>query len=174
MRRVKQFFRCITAKLTEEDKKIINEYLNENEINLLYKLPVYDIKHCVSVAMDIKTNESEDKLIKNNINYKELIRIALLHDIGKSYKILNPFDKSILVLSNKFTKGRIKKYENKSRKIYIYFNHGKEGYKILKGNEYSEEFLKVIRDHHDYSKNNKWLEIIRKYDDMNWQAKFEL
>lgn len=167
MGRVKQFFRSITAKLTIEDKEFIQSYLNKKEIDLIYKLPIYDIKHCINVAKDISTNENKKDLIKQGIDYNELIKSALLHDIGKSIKPLNPIYKSILVLSNKFTKGKIKKFEDKSRKIYIYFNHGKEGYKILKGNDYSEEFLEVIRDHHDYSNKSNWLDIIRKYDDRN-------
>lgn len=167
MGRIKQFLKCITAKLTNEDKKFINEYLSKDESELLYKLPVYDIKHCVNVARDIKLNETEDSVSEKNIEYNKLIKSALLHDIGKSYKPLNPIDKSILVLLSKFTKGKIKKFEHKSKNIYIYFNHGKEGYKILKVNDYSEEFLSVVRDHHDYSKTNSWLEIIRKYDDKN-------
>ena len=167
MGRVKQFFRCISAKITEEDINLIKNYLNEDEIELLYKLPIYDIKHCVNVARDILFNEMKENIDKINIDYIELIRSALLHDIGKAYKPLNPIDKSILVLANKFTKGKIKKYEDKSKKIYIYFNHGKEGYNMLKGKYYSEEFLSIIRDHHDYSKNSKWLDIIREYDDVN-------
>ncbi len=167
MSRVKQFFRCLTARLDDEDKEIIEKYLSSKEKKLLYKLPVYDIKHCVNVAKDIKNNEKEEDLLKINIDFTKLIKSALLHDIGKSFKPLNPIDKSILVILNKVTKGSIRKYEDKSRSIYIYFNHGKEGYKILKGNDYSEEFLKIIRDHHDYSEISEWLKILRKYDDMN-------
>lgn len=167
MGRVNQFFKCITAKLTEDDKKFISEYLSEGECKLIFKLPVYDIKHCVNVARDIKINESKESMDSIGLNYDEVIKSALLHDIGKAYKPLNPIDKSVLVLLSKFTKGKIKKFEDKSRKVYIYFNHGKEGYEMIKGNDYSEEFLKIVKEHHNYSKTNKWLELIRKYDDRN-------
>ncbi len=167
MGRINQFFKCITARLTNEDKNFISEHLSGNECKLIYNLPVYDIKHCINVARDIKLNESEKSMAAIGLDYNEVIKSAILHDIGKSYKPLNPIDKSILVLLSKFTKGKIKKFEDKSRKIYIYFNHGKEGYEMIKGNDYSEEFLKIIRDHHDYRTTNKWLEVIRKYDDRN-------
>lgn len=167
MSRVNQFFRCLIARLNQDDKRIIEKYLSDKEQKLLYKLPVYDIKHCVNVASDVIKGEKEEELLKKNIDFTELVRAALLHDIGKSIKPLNPIDKSLLVILNKITKGRIKKYEDKSRKIYIYFNHGKEGYKLLIGNHYSEEFLNLIRDHHDYEIENQWLKILRKYDDMN-------
>lgn len=167
MGRVNQFFKCITAKLTEEDKNFISEYLSEDECKLIFKLPVYDIKHCVNVARDIKLNESKQSMASIGLNYDQVIKSALLHDIGKAYKPLNPIDKSVLVLLSKFTKGKIKKFEDKSRKIYIYFNHGKEGYEMIKGNDYSEEFLKIVKEHHNYSTTNKWLKLIRKYDDRN-------
>lgn len=167
MGRIKQFIRCVAAKITEDDKRLIREYLDKGEVALLYKLPVYDMKHCINVARSIIENENEEYLIKKGINYKELVKSALLHDIGKSVRPLNPVDKSILVLLSKFTRGSIRKYEGKSKKIYIYFNHGKEGYKLIKGNDYSEEFLSVVRNHHDYSVSNEWLSILRKHDDMN-------
>lgn len=167
MKRIKQFLRCITARLTEEDKDFIKKYLNSREIELLKKLPIYDVKHCINVAKSIIDNEKKEDIDKIFINYNELIRSALLHDIGKGFKTLNPIEKSILVIGDKLTKGNIKKYEKINDKVYIYYNHGQEGYNLLKDKKYSEEFLNIIRDHHNYNKNNEWLNIIRKYDDMN-------
>lgn len=167
MNRVKQFIRCLTAKINEEDYIFINQYLSEKETELLYKLPIYDIKHCINVARDIRDNENKVELNNIKLNYNEVIKSGLLHDVGKSIRPLNPVEKASLVLLSKFTGGRIKRHQNKSKRIYIYFNHGEEGYKLLNKNEYSKEFLYVVRYHHDYSKNDSWLNLLRKYDDMN-------
>ncbi|GAA0778759.1 HD domain-containing protein [Clostridium subterminale] len=167
MNRVKQFINCIFAKITKKDVKFINDYLDEYEKNLLYKLPVYDVKHSVNVAREIYINESEEEIKKNNLNYKEVVKSAILHDVGKVHMPLNPVDKSILVLLNHFTKTKIKRYSDRNSKIYIFFNHGEEGYKILKEKGYNKEFLNVIRNHHNYKVQNKWLDILRKYDDRN-------
>lgn len=167
MSRIKQFIKCLFAKINEKDRKFINEYLDEKEKLLFYKLPVYDVKHSVNVAKDIFNNEPIYKLDKININKDEIIKSAILHDIGKLYNPLNPIDKSLLVLLNSFTKGKIKKYSGKSSKIYIFFNHGEEGYKMLSGKKYSNEFLYTIRNHHNYTEKSKWLDILRKYDDRN-------
>ena len=167
MNRAKQFINCIFAKITEEDVEFINKYLNESEKKLLYKLPVCDMKHSINVARDIQKNESKDKIEKNNLNYEEVIKSAILHDIGKAHKPLSPIDKSILVLLNYFTKTKIKKYSNKNSKIYIFFNHGEEGYKTLSEKGYNKEFLNTIRNHHNYKIENNWLNILRKYDDKN-------
>lgn len=167
MNRVKQFINCVFAKITKEDREFINNYLDENEKKLLYKLPVYDLKHSVNVARDIYTNESEEEIKKNNLNHKEIVKSAILHDVGKIHTPLNVIDKSILVLLNNITKTKIKKYSDRNSKIYIFYNHGEEGYKILKGKGYDKEFLNIIRNHHNYKIQNKWLDILRKYDDRN-------
>lgn len=159
MGRIKQFIKCITAKINEDDLNFIEKYLNGDEKKIINRLAIYDMKHCINVARDIESN----------IKYEDinLIKCALLHDIGKVKKILNPIDKSIIVILNKLTKGNLKKYENINKKIYIFYNHGEEGYKILKDKGYDEKFLNVIRYHHDYSKTGHWIEIIRKYDNKN-------
>jgi len=167
MNRVKQFVSCVFAKITKKDMEFISNYLDENEKKLLYKLPVYDLKHSINVARDIYINESEEEIKKNNLNHKEIIKSAILHDVGKIHTPLNVIDKSILVLLNNITKTKIKKYSDRNSKIYIFYNHGEEGYKILKGKGYDKEFLNIIRNHHNYKIQNKWLDILRKYDDRN-------
>lgn len=159
MGRIRQFIRCITAKINEDDIKFIEKYLDKNEKELINKLAVYDIKHCINVAKDIVANEK--------CKDANLIKCALLHDIGKINKTLNPIDKSIIVILNKITKCNLKKYENKNEKIYIFYNHGEEGYKLLKDRNYDEKFLNTVRYHHDKSKKDIWIDIIRKFDNKN-------
>ena len=48
--------------------------------------------------------------------------VALLHDVGKGEFGLNLVEKSVLVLLNNLTKGKIKKYDN-IKQIDIYYNH---------------------------------------------------
>lgn len=167
MNRVKQLINSIFVKITKKDIEFINNYLDQDEKSLLYKLPVYDVKHSINVARDIYINESKEEIEKNNLNYKEVVKSAILHDIGKVYTPLNSIDKAILVLLNWVTKTRIKKYSDRNSKVYIFFNHGEEGYKILKQKGYDKEFLNTIRNHHNYKIRNKWLDILRKYDDRN-------
>lgn len=166
--RVKQFFKAISAKITAEDLNLINEYLNENEIQLFNRLPVYDKKHCINVARDIIKEVDENEFNKNNkdITHNMLIKAALLHDIGKLYRTLNPIDKSILVLLDKATKGNLKNYKT-IKKIHVYYNHGEEGYKLLKDKNYNNKFLEVIKNHHNKEIVCPYTEIIKKYDNRN-------
>jgi putative nucleotidyltransferase with HDIG domain len=166
--RVKQFLKAISAKITEEDLKLVNQFLSHSEIELFNKLPVYDRKHCINVAKDIMNETTEEKFNKYNkeISYRTLIKAALLHDIGKLYKTLNPIDKSILVLLNKATKSKLKNYKG-LKKVHVYYNHGEEGYKLLKDKDYDNKFLDIIKNHHSKDIDCPYVKIIKKYDDKN-------
>lgn len=164
MYRIKQFVKAITAKVTIEDIKFLDKYLNRDEKNLVFKLADYDIKHSINVARSIEKYISLNKLENEPCN--EYVKMGLLHDIGKIYKNLNPIGKGILVIIDKITKGNIRRY-TKNKSIYIYYNHGEEGYKILKDKGYSDEFLDVVRYHHNKCINGEKIDILRKFDNEN-------
>ena len=168
--RIKQFFRAVTAKITYEDLQFIDIYLNHNEKEIFNKLSVYDKKHSINVAKDIKIylkDLSEMEKDKLNIKEKNMIKLGLLHDIGKVYKKLNPIEKSILVLLNSLTKEKIKKYDN-IKAVKVYYRHGEMGFNILKKYNYEEDFLCAVKNHHYYSNNNTLeLKILQKADNNN-------
>jgi putative nucleotidyltransferase with HDIG domain len=91
---------------------------------------------------------------------------ALLHDIGKIEGKLNLIDKSILVVLDRITKGKIKEFKN-LKKVDIYYNHPDKGYNILKNFDYNDRFLYLIRNHHNKSIKDKELEVLIKCDSMS-------
>ena len=160
--RVKQFYWAINCKINKEDLDFLHSNLNKNELKLFYKLSVYDQKHSIKVAYDVKY-----VCKKNNIDSKLLLKAALLHDIGKVYKKLTIIDKSIMVLADNVTKGSIKKFSN-IKKINVYYNHGKIGKDILKDYNYDEKLLYLIENHHNHNViGNIELDILRMCDDRN-------
>lgn len=161
--RVRQFFWAITAKMNSKDIDFIKGYLNYSEIELFNTLTSYEQKHSVSVAIDVK------KVCEaNNINSYDMIRVALLHDIGKSISRLNPIEKSMFVILNKLSKGKMKNIKT-LKKFQNYYNHGEIGYRILKDTgRYDDRFLYIIKNHHNKSiEGDKELEILIKSDDNN-------
>lgn len=162
--RVKQFYWGINSKVSKEDKDFINKYLDKDELNLFNKLKVYDQTHSIRTARDVKAAYSD-----YNIEIEEytFVKVALLHDIGKIEKSLNLIEKSIIVLLDKFTKGKIKNF-SKSKKIDIYYNHGEKGYDILKNYIDNKKILDLIRNHHSNDiKYDKELEILKMCDSKN-------
>lgn len=73
-----------------------------------------------------------------------------------------------MVLLDKFTQGRIKKY-NKWKKVHCYYNHGEIGYELLQQiGGYDKIFLLRIRDHHcEEDKDDEILKILQKWDNRN-------
>lgn len=161
--RVKQFYWSLTSKLDSIDVELINKYLNIKEKELFCSISTYEQKHSIKVAMDvIKLCE------ENNIKNDSLVRAALLHDIGKSFKKLNPIEKSIVVILDKLSKGKLKKFKE-VKQIDVYYNHADKGYNILKNTgNYDERFLYLVKNHHNkHVIGDKELEILKTSDSKN-------
>jgi len=159
--RVKQFYLSIVSKINNEDIDFLEKYLEGYELKLFTKLRNYEQKHSINVAMDVKIT-----CIKRELKSRELIRVALLHDIGKIYSSMNPIDKSIMVILNKITDGKIKKY-NKFKNINIYYNHGDIGYNLLRKYDYNDRFLFLVKNHHNNIIGDIELDLLKECDDRN-------
>lgn len=158
--RVKQFWWSLISSIDENDIKYLNIHLNETEKKLFMKLKKSEQKHCINVAKDV-----EQICFNKNIKCDKLIKAALLHDIGKIKGKLNVFDKSIIVILDYISKGRLGRLKT-IKKINVYYNHGEIGAEILKEYGYEQRFLYLIRNHHNKNiKNDEELEIIRRCDD---------
>ena len=161
--RVKQFVWAITSKFRPIDKKLVDRYLNKEEKKLFNQLRVSDRQHCIRVC-----NDALEKCKHEDIDKNKLAKIALLHDLGKISSSLNIIDKSVIVILNKITKGKLKKY-NLNRKVDTYYNHPKKSVDLLKDiHEYDNEFLEAIEKHH-YKEvgSNLYLKIVKECDDNN-------
>ena len=160
--RVKQFYRSIVCKINVEDIDFLKMYLETYELQLFYKLPICDQKHCINVARDVKLTCNQRK-----VQSIFLIKVALLHDIGKIYSSMNLIDKSIMVIINNITSGKIKVYK-KSKNVNIYYNHGEIGCNLLKKYGYDDRFLFLVKNHHnDDIIEDIELDLLKECDDKN-------
>lgn len=165
MYRVKQFIWAIKSIVEEVDYKFVDKFLSIHERQLFNKLSKSDKHHSIRVSKD-----AIDIIEKSNYDVKleKVAKAALLHDIGKIDAGLNIFEKSIMVILDKASKGKFKKYSN-IKQVDIYYNHPEKGIDLLKKIDiYDKEFLDSIRYHHEVDKsNNIILEIIRESDNRN-------
>lgn len=160
--RVKQFYSGLVAKVDDQDVIFLRTYLSEEEIQLFYKLAVYEQKHCVRVAREVKKLQEEQ-----NIKSDLLVKAAILHDIGKVENRLNIFEKSLLVVLHKLTNGKMR-FMSKSKAVDTFYNHPDKGYEVLKKYGYDEKLLYLIKNHHNYSiYGDKELNILIKSDNNN-------
>ncbi|WP_234124802.1 HD domain-containing protein [Clostridium hydrogenum] len=161
-KRIKQFYNYMTANVDAEDKMYLDKCLNTDERNLFDKLSVHEQKHSINVAKDV-----ENICDKNSMNSSNLVKAALMHDIGKLKAKMNIIEKSIIVILDNISKGRIKRF-TKLEKIYVYYNHPDDGAKILEELNENSRILYLIRNHHNKSiKDDLELSILKICDDRN-------
>ena len=160
--RVKQFYWSMVSKINDEDIEFLKTYLETYELQLFNQLPTYEQKHCINVARDVKLTCNQ-----RDLQWKDLIKVALLHDIGKIYNIMNPIEKAIMVIMHKITNGKIKKYE-KIKNVNMYYNHGEIGYNLLKKYSYDDRFLFLVKNHHNNNiRDDIELDVLKECDDRN-------
>ena len=150
--RIKQFYWAISSFFTKVDEEYLTRYLNKEERALFDNMTKADRQHSIRVAKDAEAYyKSLMKYTENmDISKEEIIKLSLLHDIGKQVYPLNFINKSLVVLLGKFTKNKIKKF-SKFDPVYIYYYHPKEGVRLLKDLGYSSDFLYAIENHHEHS-----------------------
>ena len=166
LKRVRQFYRALTAEISFEDEKYLMTHLNQKEIDLFYKMGLIDQFHSLQVAYTIERLIIEDK---QGINKEFLIRCALLHDIGKINVKTSVWDKVFAVLVTTFLPRLADKLElNGNRAIYIYRNHAElGGQKLQKMGLFQE--AKIIARHHSPPRDDDSpeLKLLRLADDEN-------
>lgn len=163
--RIKQFYQGITAKVTPKDYLFVEECLESNLVELFKKLPLYEQKHSINVALTIKDN------FTNGLTEWEkdiLLKAGLLHDIGKMNTGLNLFTKSLAVVIDKISHSL---GENLSRKISFlegYYNHPEKGRRLLENFKLHNHLLFLVDNHHNYQiKDDKLLDILIRADQQN-------
>ena len=165
-KRVKQFFRALTAKISADDGKYISTHLNADEQKLFFAMSIPDQFHSLQVAYTIERFVIEDK---KDVDREFLIRCALLHDCGRVRGDMSIAGKVFTVLiTNLFPTFADKLERGGNKLIYIYRHHAEIGArKLQKINLYKE--AKIIARHHSPPKSNdaKELKLLRLADEEN-------
>lgn len=154
--RVKQFIQGLLARITNKDKAFINRYLSEQEQEIFFSLRKSEQYHSLKVAYACYKCMPENK---------SLVRVALLHDIGKIGSNLNLINKSLVVMSIKFKIDYQKLPKFLQKAIDYKENHPQIGYQLLKAYPIADCELSLIKNHHNFFKNQtEEMKILQYYD----------
>ena len=134
---------------SKADESFAASYLGSEELSLFNQLPSFEKKHAVTVARRIL----EMALYNPELDPRKLVRLGLLHDIGKIAERNTILTKSLLVLLRYFFPGIYIKLaekgeeDNRFKRYYIHRHHGKVGAEMLERMGESSEIIAIIKKH---------------------------
>lgn len=147
--RLKQFWFGMSANYTGSDEAFARSYLNSQEQALFNQLPRFEKKHAVVVARKMR----QMALYNPELDQRKLVRLGLLHDVGKVLERNSVITKSILVLIRYFLPSiydqlaEIGRTNSHFRRYYIHKHHGAVGAELLEKLGVSAEILMMIKKH---------------------------
>lgn len=164
MRRIKQFIKSFFVKIKPIDYNLLNKYLNQKERELFFKLAKRDQRHSFDTIW---------KLINRGYDEKDLLKFALLHDIGKKEGRINLFNRiSYVILERLWPEYIVKLNIDSKRKsfkngLYCLKNHPRIGADLLAEIGEDQEIIEWVKEHHNLEaiKMNKNLKSLREADD---------
>jgi putative nucleotidyltransferase with HDIG domain len=170
----RRFFCSLFPKLSIGDIEFLRSHLGKQEQILFYRMPLTDQKHCINTAYAVEILAHQ----KGKLNEKMLIKVALLHDIGKvvappslKHRVYSALIECFLPFLIPFLAKRGKKQHASRlcRAVYIKKEHGVLGAELLKELNWGEGPLFLISHHHDEpeEKEQPELTILRTADEAN-------
>ena len=171
---LRRFLFSLFPTLSIGDIEFLRSHLSKQEQILFYRMPRFDQKHCINVAYAAEALAQHTA----KASQKMLVKVALLHDIGKVvdppklrfrvyaalYEMFLPF------LANFLAKhGKKPKSSRLARSLYIKKEHGPIGTELLKELNWGEGPLFLIAHHHDAPQDKELpeLTILRQADEEN-------
>jgi len=147
--RLKQFYFGMFSRYGPADETFARHYLTGEEWALFSQLPGFEKKHAVVVArkmLDLAVYNPE-------LDQQKLVKLGLLHDVGKVAERNSVLSKAWLVILRYFFPGLYDwlaeqgKTRQLLRRFYIHKHHGAVGAEMLARIGVSGEFLSIIKKH---------------------------
>lgn len=156
--RLYQFYRAVTASITEADRQYVEKFLPPEAQKLFWNMSVADQYHSLHVAYTASEIAKFDKC-----DFDLLIRSALLHDIGRKKGSMNVWKKSIAVIVAECFPESAKELGKKnngwlSELMHVYFYHPQIGAEMLETLGMKKEAEIIIR-HHDNTISDDEIEL---------------
>ncbi|GAB6180745.1 HD domain-containing protein [Desulfotomaculum defluvii] len=171
--RVKQFWFAIFSRMSKDDIRFIQKYLDKKEQSLFWQMDRPTQTHCVRVAKTCLLLSSDNH---DSINRTLLIKAALLHDIGKPAKVIRTIDRVFIVLLgalvSKTPRDLLKQINNTGRfakALSAHLEHPQRGAKMAREHNLHPDIIYLIKHHHRETVLSipAELSILKKADELN-------
>lgn len=153
LRRAKQVWSALVARITPEDQLFVAEHLNDQEQELFWQMALVDQYHAIQVAktaMQMAVHHSV-------VDHVALCKAALLHDVGKKQGDISTCDKILTVLVHAISPqlermvarpGKGGQIDNLRHAFYIYGHHACRGARFAAQAGVEPQIIKWISRHH--------------------------
>ncbi len=125
------------------DEEFLKCHLDYKERALFDRLGKKEQNHSISVAKGLSE-------IKDLENHNQLVKVGLLHDVGKSMRPLSIMEKGLFVVAHKVLKKKMKRLASFDG-VASYLYHGERGAEILRRHNVFKNqplFYDVVKTHH--------------------------
>lgn len=147
MRRVRQLISALTAKVSPEEKKWVEEVLSPQLQPLFWEMDNVDQRHCLDVAADAV------RMADPKVDKPLLIQAALIHDCGKRDE-LNIMHRVLIVVITGLLGDRAQRLARQGKKrtlghsLWLFYNHPRRGANLVKSHGGSNALCKLVEEHH--------------------------
>ena len=145
--RAGQFLHLLTAKRKREHRKFVYEILDPSMAALFFRMSDPDQSHSVRVFQTLVDQGEEDD---------DLLKAALLHDVGKSLHPLRAWERSLVVVMNRMLPNQVLKWGQSEpygwRKPFVVaLQHPEWGAALVQQEGGSETLVTLIRYHQEHA-----------------------
>ena len=174
LKRVKQVWAALQARVTPADVLFAGAYLDPKELALFFAMAIPDQYHALRVTYDaIRLSAG-----RSDVDRRLLIQSALLHDVGRREGDVSTWDKIFAVLFHRIApekarpwgrEGKGSRLSNLRHAVYVYFNHPQRGAALLQFEGSDQKLIDIISTHHHGFREGDPPELIllRQADGMN-------
>lgn len=172
--RICQLWVAIRAAINENDQAFLRKYLSVPERLLFFTMTVPEQRHALNVAYTALYLAGQEK---EQIQKDLLIRVSLLHDVGKICGDTRIFNKIMTVLADYFCPNLARRWarqgkgtfrQNICHVFYVYYHHAELSQEKLLALGL-DELAEIVAAHHKApaKEDSPELSLLRKADDMN-------
>lgn len=147
--RVRQFLAAVRARVSDDEMALLEQHLNPPQRDLFRAMSPIDQRHCLDVF---------NALLQQGYSEPDLLRAALLHDVGK--RGIRLWHRVAGVLLEAFWPALLEKLAiNRPRSwlygFYLYRHHAELSAELAERSGCSPSVVELIRGHHTPSENEQ-------------------
>ena len=145
--RVRQFLAAVRARVSGDEIAVLEQHLDSSQRDLFQQMSPIDQRHCLDVF---------NNLLRQGHSDPDLLRAALLHDVGK--RGINLWHRVAGVLLEAFRPALLEKLAvNRPQSwlygFYIYQHHADLSAELAERSGCSPSIVELVRGHHTPSDN---------------------